>query len=336
MNFIKETIMKKNMKKQLICALAAASLSGLLVASPFAAAEQGATRTLSQNPNVQASLTKEAGKKAEEKRQEIVDEAVSALKETFNALKALEADKKDEALKALANATGKLELVVARDPALALAPVDVSMTTFDILATADDVRMARKEVIRLLKDGNLPAARELLNTLRSEVVVSVAAIPLATYPDAIKAVTPLIDAGKTEEAKVALEAALATLVVTRHIVPLPLLRADEALVVAEVLAEKKDRNEKENQALENALVVAEGQLKLAEALGYGAHADYKVLHEQIAEIREQVSGGKFGTGFFDKIKQSMLKLKADIFGASTPTKTDQPKKKPQQQEGKTR
>lgn len=256
--------MKKNMKKRLIRALAAASLGGLLMAGPVMGAEQAASTALEQNQNVQASLTKEAGKKADEKRQEIISEAVSALQETFNALKALEAGKKEEALKALANATGKLELVVARDPKLAFAPVDVSMTTFDVLATAQDVTMARKEVMRLLKEGNLPAARELLNSLRSEVVVSVAAIPLATYPDAIKAVTPLIDQGKVEEAKAALEAALSTLVVTRHVIPLPLLRVDEALVIAEVLAEKKDRDEKENQALENALDAAVEQLKLAE------------------------------------------------------------------------
>jgi len=178
--------MKKNMKKRLISALAAASLGSMLLAAPLVGAEQGSSKALSQNQNVQASLTKEAGKKADEKRQEIISEAVSALQETFNALKALEAGKKEEALKALANATGKLELVVARDPKLAFAPVDVSMTTFDVLATAQDVITARKEVIRLLKEGNLPAARELLNSLRSEVVVSVAAIPLATYPDAIK------------------------------------------------------------------------------------------------------------------------------------------------------
>ena len=308
--------MKKNMKKRLIHALAAVSLGGMLLAAPLVGAEQGASKALSQNQNVQASLTKEAGKKADEKRQEIISEAVSALQETFNALKALEGGKKEEALKALANATGKLELVVARDPKLAFAPVDVSMTTFDVLATSQDVIAARKEVIRLLKEGNLPAARELLNSLRSEVVVSVAAIPLATYPDAIKAVTPLIDEGKVEEAKAALEAALSTLVVTRHVIPLPLLRVDEALVIAEVLAEKKDRDEKENQALENALNAAEEQLKLSEALGYGTHADYEVLHDQIAEIRKKVSGGKSGTGFFDKLKQSMLRLKADIFGSS--------------------
>ena len=271
--------MKKYTKKRLISAMAAIAMGGLFLAGPLVGAEQKAPKALEQNQNVQASLTKEAGKKAEEKRQEIITEAVSALQETFNVLKALESGKKEEALKALANATGKLELVVTRDPDLAFAPVDVSMTTFDVVAAYQDVIMARKEVIRLLKEGNLPAARELLDSLRSEVVVSVAAIPLATYPDAIKAVTPLIDEGKVEEAKAALEAALSTLVVTCHVIP-------------------------------------EEQLKLAEALGYGAHADYEALHDQIREIREKVSGGKSGTGFFDKLKASMLKLKAEIFGST--------------------
>ena len=305
--------MKKYSKKRLIQALAAVTLGTMLIAGPLQAEE---SKALPQNPQVQESLKQEAGKKADEKRQEVIQEAVSALQETFNALKALEDGKKEEALKALANATGKLELVVARDPALALAPVDVGMTTYDVIATAKEVQLAREQVIRFLEEGNLPAARELLNSLRSEVVVSVAALPLATYPEAIKAVTPLIDQGKIEEAKAALEAALATLVVTRHVVPLPLLRVDEALVIAEVLAEKKDRDEKENRALENALDLAEQQLKLAEALGYGTHDDYEVLHDQLAEIREKVSGGKSGTGFFDKLEQSMTKLKADIFGSS--------------------
>ncbi len=300
--------------------LTALALGGLLCLNP-AWAQQETTQPLSQNPKVQESLTREAGKKADEKRQEIIQEAVSALQETFAALKALEDGDQKKALEALARATGKLELVVAREPTLALAPVDVAMTTFDVIATADDILNARKEVIRLLEAGNLPAARELLNSLRSEVVVTVTAIPLATYPDAIKAVTPLIDEGKTEQAKQALQAALATLVVTRHIIPLPLLRADEALVIAEVLAEKKDRSDKENQALENTLRLVEEQLRLSEALGYGTHADYALLQKQLNEIRDKVSGGKSGTGFFDKIRGSLEKLKADIFGppAQPPT-----------------
>ncbi len=303
--------MKKNRRTGLAAAVA---LAGILAASGIPAEEKGGSQPLSQNPNVQESLKREAGKKADEKRREIIQEAVAALQQTFAALKALEDGDRKKALDALAAATGKLELVVAREPGLALAPVDVAMTTYDVLATADDILAARKEVIRLLEEGNLPAARALLDSLRSEVVVTVTSIPLATYPDAIKAVTPLIDQGRIDEARQALQAALATLVVTRHIIPLPLLRADEALVIAEVLAEKKDRSDKENQALENTLALVEEQLRLSEALGYGTHADYELLRKQLEEIRGKVSGGKSGTGFFDKIKETMKKLRADIFG----------------------
>lgn len=310
--------MKKN---KLIQSMGAAIVSACLLAAPLGADE---SKALPQNPNLQDSLKLEADKKVEEKRREVIDDALVALQETFNALKALNEGKKEEALEALAKATGKLELAVARDPNLALAPVDVNMTTFDVVAGPEEIERARREVIKLLEEGDLPTARELLNSLRSEVVVNVAALPLATYPDAIKAVTPLIDEGKIKEAKAALEAALATIVVTRHVIPLPLLRADEALVIAEVLAEKPDRDEKENRVLENALDSAVENLKMAQALGYGTKEDYEILQRQVAEIREKLSGGKSGVGFFDKLKESMNKLKSKVFGdtASPEVKPD--------------
>ena len=308
--------MKHNKPRYLVAAL---SLATILAAAPAGAAqEEQQSQPLAQNQQVSSSLTKEAGKKAQEKRQEIIQEAVSALQESFAALKALDEGDKKKALDALSRAIGKLEVVVARHPELALAPVDVSMTTFDVIATTGEILRARKEVIALMEKGDLPAARELLDSLRSEIVVTVTSLPLATYPDALKAITPLIDQGRMEEAKLAMESALATLVVTRHIIPLPLLRAEEALVIAEVLAEKKDRSEKENLVLHNTLMEVEVQLKRSEALGYGTHERYQVLQKQLDEIRDKVSGGKSGTGFFDKIKASLESLKAEIFGGKEP------------------
>ena len=64
-------------------------------------------------------------------------------------------------------------------------------------------------------------ARALLSGLASESELQVTNLPLATYPAAIKAVAPLIDAGKKDEAKAALQLALNTLVVERFITPLP-------------------------------------------------------------------------------------------------------------------
>ncbi|MGS8570856.1 YfdX family protein, partial [Salmonella enterica subsp. enterica serovar Braenderup] len=58
-------------------------------------------------------------------------------------------------------------------------------------------------------------------------------IPLASYPAAVKAVVPLIDQGKIEEAKAALQSALNTLVEERSVLPLPVLRAKLLLKRAE-------------------------------------------------------------------------------------------------------
>ncbi len=307
--------MKKTFQK-----LATASLIlGLTAGTPLMA-KQGtlpdhAGRTMAQNQHIQPSLKKAAKKKADETRQQIIQDAVDALHDTFSALDALKKGDKEKALSALANATGKLELVVSREPNLALAPVDVSVSTYDIVATVDDILQARREVARLIDKGDLPAARVLLDSLRSEAVVSVTSIPLETYPEAIKSITPLIDKGKLKEAASALQAALDTLVVTRHIIPLPLMRADEALVIAEVLAEKKNRSAKENDALNNMINVVERQLRISEALGYGSHEYYRTIEKQLKEVRRKVGEGKSGAGFFDEIKDTLHKLRVELFGA---------------------
>ena len=71
-----------------------------------------------------------------EKRKQITAEAMAAVGETRNALKALDEGKKDEALAALEKTTGKLELILARDPQLTLAPTNVSEITTSIMADA--------------------------------------------------------------------------------------------------------------------------------------------------------------------------------------------------------
>ena len=79
-------------------------------------------------------------------RGQLVQEAVAALRETQNALTAIDQNKTGDAIAALERATGKLEIVLARTPDLALAPVDVSVTTQDVLGTIQGVEDARAAV----------------------------------------------------------------------------------------------------------------------------------------------------------------------------------------------
>ena len=155
------------------------------------------------------------------------------------ALQDLKDKKNKEALDALANATGKLELVLARNPKLDLAPVNTQVVILDVLSNRDTVKAVHNEAKMCLSDNDIQKARPLISSLASEIQYRTHHLPLATYPAAIKAIVPLIDAGKIDEAKAELQATLNTLVVTTQVVPLPKLRAEEMLKEAQSLAEKK-------------------------------------------------------------------------------------------------
>lgn len=263
--------------------------------------------------SVQKNVDSTAQQEIWKKRSEIIQEAFQAIRETENAQTALDSGNSKTALRALELATGKLELILARDPKLALAPVDVSMTTHDVLLSLDAIKEIRKNAEKLLKDGEIQQVRNIISNLGSEIVVSVTSIPLATYPAAIKAVTPLIDKGKIAEAKIALGNALRTLVITDHIIPLPVVRAEEMLLKAEKIAEKPDRATQGNDSLTMLLKNARYQLQMAEALGYGDKKDYTTFYAQLNEIEKKTENGKSGIGFFDSVKSSIGELKKKVF-----------------------
>ena len=259
---------------------------------------------------VQPKVDKQTADAAAEKRKKLFADATAALAETHKALKALENKNNDAALKALAEVTGKLDLIIARDPKLAQTPVATEVVTYDLLSNLDTIKSVIQDAKAYLNDGEIQKARPLVANLASEIQYRSHHIPLATYPVAIKAVVPLIDAGKIDEAKGRLQAALNTLVVTMdEVIPLPKLRAEHVLKQAQELAEKKDRSQEENDKLTTQLQAAREQLQMAELLGYGKKTDFKPIYEQIGDIEHKSSGGKSGTGWFEKLKQQL----ADLF-----------------------
>ena len=265
---------------------------------------------------------KKAQEQTAEKRKQINAEALAAINETRNALMSLDSGNNAEALAALERATGKLELILARDPAVALAPTTVGATTFNLLADLDRVKELRRQAQRLLDDGQVQAARLILDALASETVISVSNIPLVTYPAAIKATVKLIDDGKQEEAKKVLQTALNTLVVTETVIPLPVVGAQESLKEAEKLAEKPARSADETNKMNGLMAEARRQLEFAEVLGYGTKRGFKELYSQMDEIKSKASNGKSGFGFFDKIKASIsAMLRFSQAGNKTANKT---------------
>lgn len=258
--------------------------------------------------SVQPDVDREFVEKAGEKRKQITNEAVAAVNETRKALKALEEGDTEQALKSLEIATGKLELVLAREPELAFATIDVDVVTYDLIANVDTVKKIAKKVKDYIDDGQIQAARPLMQYLASEMVFSTTSVPLATYPGAIKAITPLIDEGDIDAAKLGLQTALSTLVTVDEIIPLPIVRAERLLANAEELVETENRTEKDNETLSALLEDAHLQLNLAQTLGYGTKKTFKSLHQKIDEVEKKASDGSSGKGWFDKIKDQLKDL----------------------------
>ena len=109
--------------------------------------EQAAVSSLPVSPEakpevvteVQPEVQKETDSQAADKRKQVLDEAVSALSLTKSALAALDGKDTARALASLAEVTGKLELIVAREPTLALAPVDVRTIVHDLFANTETI-----------------------------------------------------------------------------------------------------------------------------------------------------------------------------------------------------
>lgn len=233
----------------------------------------------------------------------LVEEAASALEETQAAIYAIDFGNTDEAIDLLARATGKLEIILAREPSLALAPVGTSVVEHDLLATPEAVKELRDRIEDLIDDDRLQVARRLMDGLASEMVVSVSSLPLATYPDAIKRAAALLDEQKPEEAKLVLLNALSTVVVTDTIIPLPIVRAEAHVAAAKELAAKEDRTAEDNQAIVAALAAAREQIELGQALGYATKQDLDNLLEAIDELEEETKGDNAAASFFERIGQ---------------------------------
>jgi YfdX protein len=246
------------------------------------------------------------------KQKAVVQEAADAVKETEKALKSMENDKPKEALAALKAASGKLRVLLSNEPELGLIPVDFQMQVFDIDADLKSIEKIEKQLKELIDEHQYRLARPVLDDLASEVRVTVVSLPIATYPAAIDAIAPLIDAGKIDEAKGALYAVLSTLVITEDVTPLPILRAEALLSEAFRIEHTEDLSKEENrEKIEKLVDDAGAQIKIAETLGYGDKDDYKLLYESIDALKKTIHTEGFA-GEWEKLKKVLSSFKNKI------------------------
>ena len=261
----------------------------------------------------------------EQKDKQIANEAVDAINMVVDVIEHLKAKKKEEALSTIEKVLGKLEVLIARDPNLQLVPVNVQEQIVDFPGTLDDIAAAKKEIIRFINEAEVQKARDIMLNLASELDIFVTALPIGTYPVAIKAIIPLIEVEKYNEAIQLLTEALETLVLEKIVLPLPIMRAEQTIKQASELT--KDKEDAKKEELQELLAYAKEQLLLAQALGYGKiHEDYKPLLEEIEKIETILKSEESTKDIFENLKEKLSSFMAGF------NKAHKPQTMPQSQE----
>lgn len=245
------------------------------------------------------------------RRAKIDVEALTVLAETQAFLQEVEAEKNDEAIESGKKLIGELDILLSKNPDVALIPIDVQYKINETVADIPAVRNTVKEAKEAMDDGYYQLASDILENMKSEVVVTTYNIPTATYPLAIKNAVLLMQDGKTELAKAVLQNIFGTIVVSEVAIPLPVLKAVEMIKEAE----KIDAVDHENSdKVLNLLKNADYQLKLAEEMGYGKKKiDYKPLYDSIKELEKSVENKMDSKDKFHKMIEDMAKFNHEYF-----------------------
>lgn len=257
------------------------------------------------SPNSAAQARPEIEKQrkaAEQQAHKTLDkEAIQAIDETRNAIKAISDNKVADALAAIERATGKIDILLARNPSKALIPVSLEV---DVIESApldvQTIKTRAKAAEKAVANKDYPTARVLLAGLTSEIRVRTFNLPLATYPIALKEAAQLLDQKKPQEASRLLTMALNSLVIVDRVTPLPLALAQAAIDEARSL---RDKNREEAMAR---LETAKRELERAKELGYaGRDPEYATLDKSISDLEKQLKGKDDTASAFSKLTERL-------------------------------
>jgi len=296
----------KRTKTTLTATFATAALSCLGSTAILRAAEDAtppAAAPSQTDPQVKAQAKngiEQQRQEAQQQAEKTVDhDASAAIEETQKAIAAIASGKNDEAVAALERATGKINVLVARNPQTAFIPVHAAVDVIDVAPLdVKAIKVIAKAAEKAVDDRDYPASRLLLQALVSEIRVRIYNLPLATYPLAMQDAARLLDQKKPQEARAVLEAALNTIVVIDRVTPLPIAVAQEAINEAQA-----ERDKDKHHSLE-LLAMARAELDRAKALGYaGKDPEYPALNQEVSEVEKQINGNQDSGSAFHRLKE---------------------------------
>ncbi len=291
------------MKRVLLSTITAVALLGSI---GYAKEKTPENATVKQVKSVAVSNAKSDAVTGQNK---LVQEAIDSLKASHEALLALDKGEKEKALKDIAKALGKLEVILSAKDAPKLLPIKSVVAVNEFVGTSDGVKAAVKLTKELLDNGKVQLARKMLAPLQSEIDITTISLPLVSYPDALKLASTYIHSNKIEMAKEVLAIALNTFDEVTVVVPIPLLKATDLIAAASDIAQK----DKEKAIVY--LEAASESLKVAKELGYVSKSEtsYKMLQDKIDEIKKEIKGKNKAEKLFESLKEKLADFKKKVF-----------------------
>lgn len=232
-------------------------------------------------------------------------EIEEGLRDTLEAINALDKKENKKAEQKLQKAIALFDKALKKDPALKLVPVNTDITLVAHQITLADAKKIKEDALKLLKEDKPQEAIALLELLKNELTITTTAIPMDLYPDAAKlALKTLKEDKKPSKAMAILAEGIDTFVTTEVVVPLSLMVVESAIDDASKL-EKTQKKE----AL-SLLKIAQDQLELAHYEGYLSKHDkaYKMLSNEIKTLRKKAEGEGLIAKDFDKFKEAFKKM----------------------------
>jgi hypothetical protein len=277
--------------------LLASSLATRAVAADTGSANANAQVRSSAKPEI----NKQRQQAEQQARQSLNQDAVAAIQLTRTAVDAIAANNKNDALKAIEQAEGKTSILLARNPANALIPVEVEVKVIDTAPhDIKDIQKLASAATLAVEANDFPAARVILYSLMSEIHVRTYNLPLATYPAALRQAARLLDQGKTQEAQTILSTALDTLDATDRVTPLPLILARAAINAAQ------GERDKDKNAAQTLLETAKKELERSKDLGYaGKDPVYASLSNDISNLEKQLHGKGDTNAVFASLREKL-------------------------------
>ncbi len=237
-----------------------------------------------------------------EKAPIVLLEGVSA---TINADKALERDDTKTAQKALQTALEKFSAALKENPALKRIPVATEAEVIGHPMTLDQVRTIRERIDMALEHNDRTQVEQLTQSLKNEIDFYTTYLRTDSFPKAVAQALDALKEGKSpQEVRDILIKGMQSFHVVRHIVPVPLLVAQDALYQAAQL---------DNAAQQKAaklLTLAGDELEIAKWEGYLDQnmKIYQSLSKELKTLQKRFEAGNGTSGNIEKINRHLGKL----------------------------